>query len=107
MRPGLFTHKFVTAFVAIVAIVAGAVAIARPSADTNISRFAKAQPAVATCPKIAWPYGCEWRPPVDLGTKRLSARKNSKHDRPSMAYLAKPLAAALVLKHQTKADRGR
>jgi hypothetical protein len=77
-------HKVIAGLVGIAAIVAGAVAIARSSTDTNISSFAKTQPLAATCPKLDWPYGCKWRQQINLGAKHLSLDKN-KHRRFSMS----------------------
>ena len=71
-------HTLTASLVGIAAVVAGAVAIARSSTDTNISSFAKTQPLAATCPKIEWPYGCAWRPEANLATKRLSAKKDKR-----------------------------
>jgi len=91
----MFTHKFVAGLVGITAVVAGAVAIARSSADTNISSFSKgdyslskAQPLAATCPKFDWPYGCKWRPEANSGTKHSSMQK-SKHNLLYMSFLGK------------------
>jgi len=73
-------HKIIGSFVAVAALVAGAVAVARSSADTNISTFPKTRVLDATCPKIEWPYGCAWRSAADLRKKKslsssaLSAR---------------------------------
>jgi hypothetical protein len=64
-----------------------AVAVAHPSAVTQEGRFPKAakfdvsggQPD-AQCPKIAWPYGCEWRPALRAPNKHFLARQRS-HNR--------------------------
>jgi hypothetical protein len=68
-------HKVMAGLVGIAAIVAGAVAIARSSTDTNISSFAKTQPLAATCPKLDWPYGCKWRQQIKFGCQALVIRK--------------------------------
>jgi hypothetical protein len=47
---GMFTHNFGLIFVAIVAVVVGAVAIARPSAGANIGISSKTYPFAAKCP---------------------------------------------------------
>jgi hypothetical protein len=107
MRTGTFRHKFVTGLVAIAAVVVAAVAIARSSSDAETNSFANAQPTAAICPKIAWPYGCEWRPAAEPGTKRLSARKNSKHSRLHMRFLARAVSAAPAFNRETDADWGR
>jgi hypothetical protein len=46
----MFTHNFGLIFVAIVAVVVGAVAIARPSAGANIGISSKTYPFAAKCP---------------------------------------------------------
>jgi hypothetical protein len=51
----MFMHKFVFALAAITAAVAGAVATARSSTDTDLSSRSKAQPLAAKCPMIDWP----------------------------------------------------
>jgi hypothetical protein len=70
----MFTHNFGLIFVAIVAVVVGAVAIARPSADANIGISSKTYPFAAKCPMIDWPYGCRWHPESESNTRQLSAR---------------------------------
>jgi hypothetical protein len=77
-------HMAMASLVGIAAVVAGAVAIARSSTDTNISSVAKTQPFAATCPKIEWPYGCAWRPEANLGTKHSLVKKD-KHRHFSMS----------------------
>jgi hypothetical protein len=72
--------KFVTGLVGIAVTVAGAVAIARSSVNRNISSFPKAQATGITCPKIAWPYGCDWRASAAFVTKNLPVRR-SRHRR--------------------------
>jgi hypothetical protein len=62
-------HKIAVGVVAIAAAaVAGAVA--RSSTDANISTFPKTHALAAACPKIDWPYGCQWRPTVGLTKKK-------------------------------------
>lgn len=66
----MFSYKFAAAcFGAIVAAVAVVLTYPYPFAETNDGHFSKAakldvlpnHPG-AECPKIAWPYGCEWHP---------------------------------------------
>jgi hypothetical protein len=71
----MLAHKFAVGLIGITVAVAGAVAIARSSADTNISGFQKARSVAATCPKFDWPYGCEWRPSTSSGSKHTVMRK--------------------------------
>lgn len=62
--------------------IAVAVAFAYASADVKDVSFPKAgkfdfsysQPVVE-CPKIAWPYGCEWDTSVKSPTKHLVQRR--------------------------------
>jgi hypothetical protein len=77
-------HAVIATLVGLAVVVAGAVAIARSSTDTNVSSFAKARPPAATCPKLEWPYGCDWRQ-ANSGNKRLAVRGN-KHRRLSMKW---------------------
>ena len=69
----MLSYKFVAAsagaIVAVAVTVTVAVMLTYPFAMTNDVNFSKAakldvsrgQPD-AQCPKIAWPYGCEWHP---------------------------------------------
>jgi hypothetical protein len=74
----MFAHKFVAGLVGITVAVSGAVAIARSSADMDISSFQKARPVATTCPKFDWPYGCAWRPSTSSGTKHSVLRKTKR-----------------------------
>jgi hypothetical protein len=68
-----------------------AVAMAHPSTVTQEGMFPKAakfdvsgsQPH-AQCPKIAWPYGCEWRPPLRSPNKHFLARQRSHNRRAAL-----------------------
>ena len=65
----MLPYKFIAASVGAIVAVTVAVALTYPFAQTNDVNFSKAarldvsraQPD-AQCPKIAWPYGCEWHP---------------------------------------------
>jgi hypothetical protein len=84
----MIAHKSAVALVALAAISAAAVAIARSPAEINISSFQKPQALAAGCPKIEWPYGCEWRPASD--PRHLAARK-SKRRALSLGFLAEQI----------------
>jgi hypothetical protein len=73
----MFAYKFVAAGAGAILSITVAVALALPSAETNDGTFLKtarlnvlgSQPDVE-CPKIEWPYGCEWHPRVAKRTHR-------------------------------------
>ena len=73
----MLMHKFAVGLVGITATVAGAVAIAHSSTDTNVSSMSKAQPLAAKCPMIDWPYGCRWHPGGKSETKHLYEKINA------------------------------
>jgi hypothetical protein len=64
--------------IGIAAVVAGAVALAGSSADTNVSIVPKIQRFAAVCPKIEWPYGCDWRAVSDSKNKHFSERETKR-----------------------------
>ena len=65
----MLSYKFVAASVGAIVAVTVAVALTHPFTQTNDVNFSKAakldvsrSKPDAQCPKIAWPYGCEWHP---------------------------------------------
>ncbi len=54
------------------------VAIARSPAGTHINSFSEVKLPDTECPKIQWPYGCEWRPEAGSRTKHLSMRSSNR-----------------------------
>jgi hypothetical protein len=82
----MIAYKFAAVFASTMLGIAVAVAVARPSVETQDGRFLKAakfdvsggQPD-AQCPKIAWPYGCEWHPALRSPNKHVLARQRSHH----------------------------
>jgi len=65
----MFSNKFAAACLGAIVAATVAVALNYPFAETNDGNFSKSaklnvsrSQSDATCPKIAWPYGCEWRP---------------------------------------------
>jgi hypothetical protein len=74
----VFAYKFVAARVGAILGVTVVVALAHPSAETNDVTSPKdakldvfrSQPDME-CPKIAWPYGCEWHPPTHPRNKHV------------------------------------
>ena len=78
----MFAFKFAAACVGAILGITVAVALAYPLAETNNVTLPKAaklaalysQPDAA-CPKIAWPYGCEWRPPKFQRNKHVLVQR--------------------------------
>jgi hypothetical protein len=60
----------------VVALAAGgALAIGHAPVEKDINNVSVAS-LDSTCPKIEWPYGCEWRKASTSATKHLSQPKN-------------------------------
>lgn len=84
----MLAYKFAAAFAGAMLGIAVAVALAHPSIEMNNGNFPKAakfdvsdsQPDMG-CPKIAWPYGCEWRPSVKPQTKHVLVQRRGRHRR--------------------------
>ena len=65
----MLSYKFAAACVGAILAITVAVALTYSFTETNDGNFSKAakldvlptQPGTE-CPKIAWPYGCEWHP---------------------------------------------
>ena len=80
----MVAEKFLASLVGIALGVAAAAAIARSPAQTAIGAISKTTPfAAAVCPKIEWPYGCDWRPGPP--PKHLSMHRNN-HIRSSLSF---------------------
>ena len=65
----MFSYKFAAACFGAIVAATVAVVLTYPFAVTNDGNFPKSAKLIvspsqpdAQCPKIAWPYGCEWRP---------------------------------------------
>jgi hypothetical protein len=88
----MFAYKFATGCIGATLGIAVAAALAHPSAATDDGKFPETarldvlgnQPDVE-CPKIAWPYGCEWHPPVGPPTKHflVQRRRSAELRRPA------------------------
>jgi hypothetical protein len=75
----MFANRFMAGVIGIALGVTGAVAIAHSPAETHINNgFLEAKPLDAECPKIEWPYGCQWRPEAGSPTKHLSMRSSNR-----------------------------
>jgi hypothetical protein len=82
----MLAYKFAALFASTILGIAVAVALAHPSAETNDGKFLKAakldfSDTQPECPKIAWPYGCEWRPSVRSSTKHILVQRRRHHYR--------------------------
>jgi len=84
----MFAYKFTAVFAATILGIAVAVALAHPSAEMQEGKFLKAakfdvsgSQSDVECPKIAWPYGCEWRPPVGSPIKHFLVQRRGLHYR--------------------------
>jgi hypothetical protein len=65
----MLAYRVAAACLGAMFVIAVVLAVTHPLAETNdgtVSKSAKlnvpGSQLVAECPKIAWPYGCEWRP---------------------------------------------
>ena len=74
----MLVNKFFAGLVGIGLGVAGAVAIARSPVQTDVNTIPEAKPLAATCPKIEWPYGCDWRPET-VSAKHLSMHRSNRN----------------------------
>jgi hypothetical protein len=81
----MFAYKrtvfFATTMLA--AAIAVAFAYAHADRDVNFPKAAKFDVSAiqSECPKLAWPYGCEWRPSVTPPTKHVSVQRRARHFR--------------------------
>lgn len=80
----MFAYKSVAVFASTILGIAVAVALPDPSTETKNGKFLEAvkfdvsgSQSDAECAKIAWPYGCEWRPPVSSPNKHFLVRRRS------------------------------
>lgn len=78
----MLVDKLLASLVGIGLGVAAAAAIQRSPAQTDIDAIPGATPFAAVCPKMDWPYGCNWHPEATLPLKHLSMHKTN-HNRSS------------------------
>ncbi len=75
----MFANRFMASVIGAALGVMGAAAIAHSRAEIHInSSFSEAKPLDAECPKIEWPYGCQWRPEAGSRVKHLSMRSSNR-----------------------------
>jgi len=82
----MLVDKLLASLAGIVLGVAAAAAIQRSPAQTDLVTNSEAAPFAAVCPKIDWPYGCNWHPEPTLSLKHLSMHK-ANHNRPSLSFI--------------------
>jgi len=79
----MIVDKFLAGLLGSALGVAVALAISRPAAQVDSNTLSET-PLAAVCPKIEWPYGCDWHPEATLSPKHLSMHRIS-HDRSSLS----------------------
>jgi hypothetical protein len=82
----MIVDKFVAGLIGSALGLAVAVAIshAPDQADSNAVSEART-PGAAVCPKIEWPYGCDWHPETTTPLKHFSLHR-SYHNRGSLSF---------------------
>jgi hypothetical protein len=82
----MILDKFVAGLIGSALGLAVAVAISHSPDQTDGNALSETRPpATAVCPKIEWPYGCDWHPVATLPLKRLSMHR-SNHNRGSLSF---------------------
>jgi hypothetical protein len=82
----MIVDKFVASLIGSALGLAVAVAISHALDQTDSNTLSEARPPVAVvCPKIEWPYGCDWHPESTLPLKHFSMRR-SNHNRGSLSF---------------------
>ena len=80
----MFAYKLTAVFATTILAAAIAVAFAYAPANTKdvtLSKRAKLDISASQhseCPKIAWPYGCEWHPSVTPPTKHVLVQRHGR-----------------------------
>jgi hypothetical protein len=81
----MFAYKRTVFFATTILAAAIAVAFAYAPADTNVNFPKAAKLDVSAiqleCPKIAWPYGCEWHPSAGAAPKHVLVQRHGHHYR--------------------------
>jgi len=81
----MVADKILASLIGIALGVVVAAAIQRSQAQTDIGTISEKTPFAAICPKMDWPYGCNWHPEATLPLKHLSMRKST-HNRSSLSF---------------------
>lgn len=81
----MVADKILASLIGIALGAAAAAAIQRSQAQTDIGAISETTPFAAICPKMDWPYGCNWHPEATLPLKHLSMHK-SNHSRSNLSF---------------------
>jgi len=82
----MIVEKFVAGLIGSAVGLAVAVAISHSPDQRDSNALSEPTPPdAAVCPKIEWPYGCDWHPESTLPLKHFSMRR-SNHNRGSLSF---------------------
>ena len=81
----MIVDKFLAGLLGSALGVAAALAISRAPVQMDSNTLSEATPFAAVCPKIEWPYGCDWHPEATLPAKHLSMHRIN-HSRSSLSF---------------------
>jgi len=81
----MVADKILASLIGIALGVAAAAAIQRSPAQTDIGTISETTPFEAICPKIEWPYGCDWHPGPASPPRHLSMHKIN-HSRTNLSF---------------------
>jgi hypothetical protein len=82
----MIVDKFLAGLIGSALGLAVAIAISHAPDQTDSNALSEARPpAVAVCPKIEWPYGCDWHPQSTMPLKHFSMHR-SIHNRGSLSF---------------------
>ena len=82
----MIVEKFVAGLIGSALGLAVAVAISHSPDQTDGNALSEPRPqAAAVCPKIEWPYGCDWHPEATMLLKHFSMHR-SNHNRGSLIF---------------------
>jgi hypothetical protein len=80
----MIVDKFLAGLLGSALGVAVALAVSRAPVQMDSNTLSEAAPLAAVCPKIEWPYGCDWHPEATSSPKHLSMHRIS-HNRSSLS----------------------
>jgi hypothetical protein len=82
----MIINKFLAGLIGSGLGLAVAVAISHAPDQTDSNVFSQPRPPFAAgCPKIEWPYGCDWHPETTMPLKHFSMHR-SNHNRGSLSF---------------------
>ena len=81
----MIVDKFLAGVLGSALGVAVALAVSRAPVQIDNNTLSEATPLAAVCPKIEWPYGCDWHSEATLSSKHLSMHRIN-HGRSSLSF---------------------